>query len=125
VRCSAAPLRRQDASRLYSYLDTLCGIFCGRLRRSRDILPDSCGSKPFRTSQEQYTQVNAANLTACTPDYRKALLRLQADLDQQIAEAEGLVENANMPVPEWVQANVMLKDLEQTRAVIEVKLRAE
>jgi hypothetical protein len=59
------------------------------------------------------------------PRLRRHLLRLQTELDQKIAEAEGLVENANMPVPEWVQANVMLKDLEQTRAKIEGKLRRE
>jgi hypothetical protein len=45
------------------------------------------------------------------PDYRKGLLRLQSDLDQRIAEAESLVENANMPVPEWGRANEALRDL--------------
>jgi hypothetical protein len=52
------------------------------------------------------------------------LLRLQADLDQQIAEAESLVENANMLVPEWVSGIEALRDLEQTRATIEAKLSA-
>jgi hypothetical protein len=48
---------------------------------------------------------------AMHPDYRKGLLRLQSDLDQRIAEAESLVENANMPVPEWGRANEALRDL--------------
>jgi hypothetical protein len=59
------------------------------------------------------------------PDYRKQLLRLQADLDQQIAEAEAVVENANMPIPDWVRANEVLKELEQARGDVEGKLRAE
>jgi hypothetical protein len=53
------------------------------------------------------------------------LLRLQADLDQQKAEAESPVVSANMPVPEWVRANEALRDLERTRAEVEGKLRAE
>jgi hypothetical protein len=59
------------------------------------------------------------------PDYRKGLLRLQADLDQQKAEAESPVVSANMPVPEWVRDNEALRDLARTRAEVEGKLRAE
>jgi hypothetical protein len=49
------------------------------------------------------------------PDYGKGLLRLQADLDQQKAEAESPV----------VSANEALRDLERTRAEVEGKLRTE
>ena len=57
-------------------------------------------------------------------EYRNGLLAALSDLDQQIAEAEALIQNANMPVPEWVRCSEQLAELEAVRADVEGKLRA-
>jgi hypothetical protein len=58
------------------------------------------------------------------PDYRKGLLKLQAKLDQLIADVEDLT--ASESDDETLQgASNALSELKATRAEVEGKLRAE
>ena len=59
-----------------------------------------------------------------TTEYRQRLLSILAQIDQQIAEATALLENANMSVADWFRCSDQLSALERARQDVEARLEA-